>query len=74
MQIILDIFWFVIFFKPFWNSGYDDGFRLRWLRRTIDVLSIILIIIRTMVLVAIGISFRSMDEGKDEFEQNNQVG
>lgn len=74
IQTILDIFWFVIFFKPYWNSGYDDGFRLRWLRRTIDVFSIILIIIRALVLVALGIQFKNMDQGKNEFETNNAVG
>lgn len=74
LQTIFDIFWFIICFKPWWNTAMDDAFQLLWLRRATVVFSFILLAVRTLVLVAILISYRNMDFGKDEFVQNNTIG
>ena len=67
LQMIFDVFWFLIYPRPWWSTGYSDSFSLLWVRRMIIIFSIVLVVVRSLVLVAIFMSYSSLESGKDEF-------
>ncbi len=67
---IIDIIWLSFYTKPWWSTGYDDSFSLLGLRRAMVVLSYILMLIRILVLIALFLSYKNLQEGKDEFDMN----
>ena len=71
LVIILDIIWLVFYTLPWWKTGYEDGFSLLSLRRAMIVLSYVLMLVRLLVLLAIGLSYSHLESGKDEFAVND---
>ena len=58
--ICIDIVWLVLYTKPWWTTGYDDSFSLLNLRRSMVVLSYLLMLVRIFVLIAIILSYSNL--------------
>lgn len=68
LAIIIDIVWLVLYTKEWWNTTYQDSYSLLYVRRTMVVLSYIIMVVRVIVLVVIGVSYNDFGTGSDEFE------
>jgi hypothetical protein len=72
--IILDSVWLTFYLKPWWWTGYEDGFSLLMLRRTMIVFSFILMLVRLLVLIAIFLTYSNLQTAADEFDNNDVKG
>jgi hypothetical protein len=74
LAIAIDIVWLVFYLDIWWNTGYQDSYSLLYVRRFLIVCSFVLMLVRLLVLMALGVSFSELATGDDEFllEENSK--
>lgn len=65
---IIDILWLVAYMKPWWGTGYQDGYSLLFVRRAMIVFSYILMAVRVITLVVVFFTSKELPDNKDEFD------
>lgn len=68
LAAIIDIVWLSLYTKTWWITTYQDSFSLLYIRRTMVVLSYIIMLLRIFVLIILIISYNDYSTGDDEFE------
>jgi hypothetical protein len=67
LAILIDIVWLIFYMNIWWNTGYNDSYSLLYVRRVMVVCSFILMVVRLLVLFALGVSYSELAVGEDEF-------
>ena len=67
LAIVIDIIWLIFYMDIWWNTGYYDSYSLLYVRRIMIVCTFVLMVVRLLVLVALGVSFSELATGDDEF-------
>ena len=67
LAIAIDVAWLVLYTTAWWRTGYNDSYSLLNVRRTVLVFTYVLMLVRLLVLIALGVSFSELPTGEDEF-------
>lgn len=67
LAIAIDVAWLWIYSEVWWKSSYNDSASLLNVRRTMLVFSYILMLVRVLVVTALGVSYTELPGGEDEF-------
>lgn len=68
LAIIIDVMWLVPYTRNWWDTTYQDSYSLLYVRRTMIVLSYIIMAVRVFVLAILAISYNDYGTGDNEFE------